>query len=298
MRENSTIKQNILKYLDLKGISKYDFYQKTGVSNGVLSQKSGMSEENTMRFLSYYKDVNVEWLLTGIGEMIKTKSSKNVPIKEGDIYGDVIGDNPKVKKMFSNESNSFVAEHKEIYQSRTPIVVTVDSNNKDNIALVPIPLSAGYLEGYKDQNFISKLPSYRMPGLNNGVFRMFEVEGNSMFPTLPNKSYVVGQFVENWIRDIRDNQIYAVISNEVEGGLVKRCINKIKKYDNLICKSDNRRNYPTQNISPESIKEIWEIKLHLNFHLPDPADIYDRMSDLEGEVSSLKDLITHQKPLK
>lgn len=71
MREKSTIKENILKYLDFKGVSKYEFYQKTGVSNGVLTQKSGMSEENTLRFLSYYDDVNPEWLLTGRGDMLK-----------------------------------------------------------------------------------------------------------------------------------------------------------------------------------------------------------------------------------
>lgn len=73
MREISIIKQNILQYLDYKGVSKYEFYQKTGVSNGVLSQKSGISEDNILRFLSYYKEVNPEWLLTGKGEMLKSK---------------------------------------------------------------------------------------------------------------------------------------------------------------------------------------------------------------------------------
>lgn len=52
MREFSLIKRNILQYLDYKGVSKYEFYQKTGISNGVLSQKNGFSEENIMRFLS------------------------------------------------------------------------------------------------------------------------------------------------------------------------------------------------------------------------------------------------------
>jgi hypothetical protein len=94
--------------------------------------------------------------------------------------------------------------------------------------------------------------------------------------------------VENWSRDIKDNRIYAVISNEVQDGLIKRCINRIDKYNNLICKSDNRRNFPTQNINPSSIKEIWEIKVHLNFNLPDPADIYDRVSDLEAELQEIK----------
>jgi len=77
MREKSIIKKNIIKYLDYKGVSKYEFYQETNVSNGVLSQKSGMSEENTLRFLSAYSDVNPEWLLTGKGPMIKEENNKS-----------------------------------------------------------------------------------------------------------------------------------------------------------------------------------------------------------------------------
>jgi len=70
MREFSFIKQNILEYLDFIGVSKYEFYQKTGVSNGILSQKNGLSEENILKFLSYYTEINPEWLLTGRGSMV------------------------------------------------------------------------------------------------------------------------------------------------------------------------------------------------------------------------------------
>lgn len=78
MREISLIKKNILHYLDYKGITKYKFYELTGVSNGVLSQKGGFSEENTLRFLSCFKDVNPHWLLTGKGTMLLTDESKKV----------------------------------------------------------------------------------------------------------------------------------------------------------------------------------------------------------------------------
>ena len=74
----------------------------------------------------------------------------------------------------------------------------------------------------------------------------------------------------------------------MQDGFLKRCLNKIKKYDNLVCKSDNRRQYPNQNINPHTIKEVWEFKIHLNDQVPDPADIYDKLYDLEGEVSSMK----------
>ena len=71
MREFSIIKKNILYFIDNQNISKYELYQKTGISNGVLSQKGGMSEENTIKFLSYYTNVSADWLLTGNGEMFK-----------------------------------------------------------------------------------------------------------------------------------------------------------------------------------------------------------------------------------
>ena len=71
MRDFSILKKRILQYLDYKGISKYEFYQLTGVSNGVLSQKNGFSEENILRVLSVFGEISPEWLITGTGNMLK-----------------------------------------------------------------------------------------------------------------------------------------------------------------------------------------------------------------------------------
>jgi len=85
MSEISTIKQRILQYLEYKGISKYDFYKKTGVSNGVLSQKGGLSEDNIFKFISYYVEVDPEWLLTGKGPMLRDdkRVAKPAPLGKG-----------------------------------------------------------------------------------------------------------------------------------------------------------------------------------------------------------------------
>lgn len=80
MREFSLVKQNILYFIEKQNISKYELYRKTGISNGVLSQKGGMSEENTIKFLSFYTEVSADWLLTGKGEMLKT-SAQNITQK-------------------------------------------------------------------------------------------------------------------------------------------------------------------------------------------------------------------------
>ena len=58
MREFSVIKQNILQFIERQDISKYELYKKTGISNGTLSQKGGMSEESIIKFLSVYREVS------------------------------------------------------------------------------------------------------------------------------------------------------------------------------------------------------------------------------------------------
>jgi hypothetical protein len=78
MQEKSLIKKNILQYLDLKGITKYKFYQNTGITRGVLDQNNGMSEENTTKFLAYYKDVSAEWLIMGTGSMLKDQTISEI----------------------------------------------------------------------------------------------------------------------------------------------------------------------------------------------------------------------------
>lgn len=72
-QEKSQIKRNISLYLHKKGVSDYEFYKKSGITRGILSQSNGISEDNISRFLAYAPDVNVVWLLTGEGEMLKTE---------------------------------------------------------------------------------------------------------------------------------------------------------------------------------------------------------------------------------
>jgi len=82
MKDFSNIKQNILLFIERQNISKNKLYEKTGISNGTLSQKGGMSESNIMKFLSAYTEVSAEWLLTGKGEMLKS-SVQNIVQNSG-----------------------------------------------------------------------------------------------------------------------------------------------------------------------------------------------------------------------
>jgi|GEM_PF-1480206 len=69
-QNKSLIKRNILEYLNFKGISRYEFYKKSGISRGTLDNTSGLTEENIGKVLAYCTDLNLVWMLTGTGEML------------------------------------------------------------------------------------------------------------------------------------------------------------------------------------------------------------------------------------
>lgn len=131
MREKSTIKAKILEYLDFKGITKYEFYKNTGVSNGVLSQKSGMSEENTMRFISHYSDISLDWLLKDKGDMIK---NKNIP-SENPVTAESETEYAKTDSEAKREIEFWKMKYFEINEKYTALLeshIKTDNNNNNN----------------------------------------------------------------------------------------------------------------------------------------------------------------------
>ncbi|MGY0407121.1 MAG: S24 family peptidase, partial [Polaribacter sp.] len=150
-----------------------------------------------------------------------------------------------------------------------------------------VKATEGYLNGYENPEYIKKLPSYRLPNLKQGIFRMFQIDGNSMYPTLDNTTYVVGEWVVNWENEIKDDEVYIIVSLK-EGVVIKRVLNRLKKYNFIYCKSDNRKEYPSFSVKQEDIVEVWSVKMSLTSKLPNPADIHDRMNDIEAELFQLK----------
>jgi hypothetical protein len=79
IQENSLIKQNILRYLDYKGVTQYRFYKENNVTRGILTQNNGITEDNLLKFVAFAQDISLEWLLTGNGSMLKTPTASEPP---------------------------------------------------------------------------------------------------------------------------------------------------------------------------------------------------------------------------
>lgn len=80
MKNLTDVKERISYYIENKNIKPTNFYRETGVSYGILTQKTKMSEENIVRILIKYSEISPAWLLLGEGEMIRGKEVEFCPV--------------------------------------------------------------------------------------------------------------------------------------------------------------------------------------------------------------------------
>lgn len=199
---------------------------------------------------------------------------------------------PKNEKL--TEVNDAEKQIKTLH--RMPQVITIDTQGNENVILVPVRARAGYLNGYSDPSFIEKLPAYRLPGLNNGSYRLFEVEGLSMYPTLHSGDLIIGQNVEQ-LQDTRDDRVHVIVTKN-DGIVTKRVLNRIKKDGKLILKSDNYKDrdmYPPIVCDPGDVIEMWYAIGFISRQMRPPAEVYNRVIDIDGRLSLIEDLMKKLK---
>lgn len=170
--------------------------------------------------------------------------------------------------------------------AKMPILVTVGEDGIENIIYVPVKARAGYLLGYGDPTFIQELPAFRMPGINHGTYRMFEVEGASMAPTLASGDRVIGEWVDNWA-NIRENRVYIVVH---KGGVaVKRVVPRLAD-GKIFLKSDtlvHRAEFPIVEVDLADVLEVWYVRMRVTANLSEPTELYTKVNDLEILVHKL-----------
>lgn len=138
-----------------KGVTLYEFYKVSGVTRGILQQNNGISEDNIARFLAYATDINVEWLITGKGNMLKNAET--------------------------NVRTEAAPAH------------TAPKNSKEGIPLIPLSAMAGVFTG--DTTIMEyECERYIIPAFKGADF-LIQVKGDSMLPTYRSGDLVACQRV-------------------------------------------------------------------------------------------------------
>lgn len=129
-----SIRDRISEYLLLKGISKYRFYQETGLSNGFLDKAGSINSDNCEKICYVYPDLDPEWLLTGKGNMLRNYDR----LDEGNVEKSASLE-ALVRKIveLSSENTLLKKENENLKRKIVGYKPLSEDDLKDNIAAEP-----------------------------------------------------------------------------------------------------------------------------------------------------------------
>lgn len=143
---------------------------------------------------------------------------------------------------------------------------TVGPDNEENIELVSEKAKAGYSSGFADPEYISILPTFRLPFLSKQKkYRTFQITGDSMLP-IPHGAYVTGVYVQDW-NSVHDKDAYIILTSD-EGIVFKVVENLICEEGKLILHSLNPL-YKPYDLEVKDIREIWQFVHYISQEIPE-----------------------------
>lgn len=249
-QEKSLIKQNILLYLSRKGMKPYEFYKKSGVTRGVLSQNNGISEENLARFLACFPEVNAEWLLTGKGEMLKTKRTSS-------------GFSDETIPDFIDKDTEFIAPE-QVSMIHYPKAVEKIYPH-ETVSLYDIEAAANLRSLFEnsEENVIGQIVIPDIPKCDGAIY----VRGDSMYPLLKTGDIILFRFVSNELSSIFYGEMY-LISMNLDGDeyLTIKYINRSEKGEDWIKLSSHNPAHDPKDVPLSSIRALAIVKASVSIH--------------------------------
>lgn len=214
-------------------------------------------------------DVNLDWILTGSGQMFRQETSA---------------------KARNSKSNLNI------------LVVPVDAGNDELVTVVPEYALASYSEGYRDTNFISELPIETVPDdlRTYGTIRKFQIYGDSMEPEFHHGDWVYCSYVDTSQSrmmgiKIRDRHIYVIISQE-RGPLLKR-IGYKEGNEYLQCYSTNPAHKPFQ-LHLSEIRELWYVRRKYTGHFSSDYDLMQMQKNISDTNRRIEELEEDLKKMR
>lgn len=237
---------------ELLQMSQVKFANKIRISQGALSQiENGKSQISfdTLRNLSNELNVNCNWVVNGVGKMFYQKEE---------------------------EDNATLKNH----------TLNITSRDFSVIPLVKEEAHAGYIEGLENPQYLKSLNKYQIPGYEKGSYRLFEVEGESMIPTIYPGEIVICEYVEGQ-ETVEDGTPCVLITKD--GIVAKRGYYNETDKKLLILKSDNSR-FKTYSMERKKILEMWKVRGKITSVFIETGLVdAKRMEKLENDLEMLKE---------
>jgi len=158
-----------------------------------------------------------------------------------------------------------------------PDPIQINDNSAQTIHYVHQAQFGDYQHRFQQPDYLSRLPTMRLPMLPVGQHRAFEADNDFTFPG----AWLIGQFVRNWF-EITDGQFYVLLVQH-QGILARRVFSKVKDKGTLLLTAD-KPNVPNREVALKDVLEVWDVKAFVSQQLPPPAPSYDRIRQLADEL--------------
>jgi hypothetical protein len=236
MTYNATQKDRIIQFLESKEISKNKFYIQTGISNGTLDKKSGITGDTITKVHKVYPEINLEWLISGDGEMLKASVFN--------LYSDLnIND---IREQYAAVAN--------IDPETIPETNFIDMNAP--LEFIPI---FSYKESHKCKGYLSipKLSSCDGSGY---------VKTDSMYPMIKPGDIVCYKTANN-TNNIHWGEMYIIhMTLDGEEFVTIKNLEKSELGEDYICLTGYNKMYQPKDVPRESIEWKAIIKAHISYN--------------------------------
>ncbi|MDB5207534.1 MAG: LexA family transcriptional regulator [Flavisolibacter sp.] len=237
--------ENLLEIRELANLSQTDFARKLGLSREVINKmESGKMKPSKKTFGKVQSFLQNHQNTTNFGDV------------------NILGKSSQASEKHPL-SKSFLSQR-------------LESKNGTHLFLVPlvgVKAQAGYIKGFEQVDYMDTLEQYSLPpGVNpiGAVWRYFEIDGDSMEPTLSPGDVVLATLVP--VEDWNDTKNFCVYVIHTAGQLlIKRLYNKSDKEWVLI--SDNEEVAPQVLLKKEDVKEVWFLRRHIRNKVPQPGEV-------------------------
>lgn len=170
----------------------------------------------------------------------------------------------------------------------------VNQDNDEVIEMVSLKASAGYTSGYADPDYLKVLPTFNLPFLSKEKkYRSFPIKGDSMPPVVEG-SFVVAEFVQNWMALRDDTPCVVVTKND---GIVFKIVHNLLSTNQSFQLCSTNSFYSPYFVHVNDVLEIWKFVNYISPELPDvkmdDQDLSKTLQGLQKEIHELKNVISN-----
>ncbi len=206
-----SIVERLLQFIESKGLSKNEFCKKTSLSNGYLDKVTVVGSDKIESIVKAYPELNLNWLILGLGEMIKVQRDM-------------------VNESVTEYRTGRVNEPKKLVQG---------------IPYYNVMATAGVIELLGNKHHAIPVDTIMIPNLPK-CDGAVPITGDSMYPLLKSGDIVLYRIVQNKHNIIWGEMYLVAIVQDGDEFIFVKYLQKAERPDYVKCVSMNTNHQPVE----------------------------------------------------